>query len=89
MACRVARASALNEGLIELEVAGNRADPEIGVDDTLLVAKKSSRDIAVASDPDRDLVWIVDLSLGLPLASIQLQEDDEPGRLVENARGSA
>ncbi|WP_437590030.1 cytochrome-c peroxidase [Sorangium sp. So ce1000] len=41
---------------------------------------------AVAADPDRDRVWIVDLDGGAP-AAVPLERGDEPGRLVEDASG--
>ena len=43
---------------------------------------------AVASDPDRDLVHVVDLATQ-KVVSIELQADDEPGRVVEGAAGTA
>src|SRR5690242_8074409 len=46
---------------------------------TLLVTKDGH---AVASDPDRDLVHIVDLSTQ-KVVSVPLQAGDEPGRVVE------
>jgi len=42
---------------------------------------------AVAADPDRDMVWVVDLAGQAVIHSIQLQPGDEPGRLVEDAAG--
>ena len=50
---------------------------------TLLV---SSRDIAVAADPDRDLVWLVDLKSNT-VSQVALNEGDEPGRVVEDGAG--
>src|SRR5262249_11569561 len=38
-------------------------------------------------DPDRDLVWVVDLAHGTPMTSIPLENDDEPGRVVEDSAG--
>lgn len=52
---------------------------------TLLVTKDN---FAVASDPDRDLVHVVDLSKQ-KVTSIQLKENDEPGRVVEGPAGKA
>jgi mono/diheme cytochrome c family protein len=43
---------------------------------------------AVASDPDRDLVHVVELSTQ-KVVSIPLEADDEPGRVVEGAAGTA
>ncbi|WP_437635081.1 cytochrome-c peroxidase [Sorangium sp. So ce854] len=51
---------------------------------TLIVA--SDGRTAVAADPDRDRVWIVDLEGGAP-AEVRLEHGDEPGRLVEDASG--
>ena len=42
---------------------------------------------AVASDPDRDQVYIVDLSTNAVRATVALQAGDEPGRLVEDGAG--
>jgi DNA-binding beta-propeller fold protein YncE len=41
---------------------------------------------AVASDPDRDAVYVVDL-VSTDVATIALQAGDEPGRLAEDAAG--
>lgn len=49
---------------------------------TLLV----SGNTAVASDPDRDLVWIVNLK-DKSIAQVALSEDDEPGRVVKDNAG--
>lgn len=51
---------------------------------TLLVTRDGST--AVATDPDRDRVWIVDLP-GRRVQSVALERDDEPGRGVEGADG--
>jgi mono/diheme cytochrome c family protein len=42
---------------------------------------------AVASDSDRDQVYVVDLGTGKLASTIALQPGDEPGRLVEDASG--
>ncbi len=42
---------------------------------------------AVASDPDRDAVYVVDLASGTVTFTIALQSGDEPGRLVEDGAG--
>ena len=42
---------------------------------------------AVAADPDRDRVWIVDLATHTVRASVALREGDEPGRSVEDDNG--
>src|SRR3954468_5842854 len=52
---------------------------------TLLITKDGH---AVASDPDRDLVHVVDLSTR-KVVSVELQAGDEPGRVVEGPAGTA
>ncbi|WP_437593257.1 c-type cytochrome [Sorangium sp. So ce1000] len=52
---------------------------------TLAVSKSTVR--AVAADPDRDRVWIVDLQAQKLTAEIALQKGDEPGRVVEDGAG--
>lgn len=42
---------------------------------------------AVASDPDRDLIYIIDLTKKSLAASLPLNANDEPGRLVEASPG--
>jgi mono/diheme cytochrome c family protein len=42
---------------------------------------------AVASDPERDQVYVVDLGANVVHATVKLQAGDEPGRLVEDATG--
>jgi len=49
---------------------------------TLLIAKDGHT--ALAADPDRDRVSIVDLSAQQVLATITLQPGDEPGRMAED-----
>ena len=44
---------------------------------------------AVAADPDRDNVYIVDLTTKLVRATIALNPGDEPGRVVADAAGRA
>jgi mono/diheme cytochrome c family protein len=51
---------------------------------TLMITK---RDIAVAADPDRDLVSLIDLNNGNAVTQVALNEGDEPGRVVEDAAG--
>jgi mono/diheme cytochrome c family protein len=46
----------------------------------------TSRDIAVAADPDRDLVWMVDLNTNA-VSQVALKDGDEPGRVVEDGAG--
>ncbi|HVZ73591.1 MAG TPA: c-type cytochrome [Polyangia bacterium] len=52
---------------------------------TLIVLRDGSA--ALASDPDRDVVWIVDLATRAVLAPARLASGDEPGRLVEDDAG--
>ncbi len=52
---------------------------------TLLVTKDGH---AVASDPDRDAVHVVDIARR-KVVSIALQEGDEPGRVIEGPDGTA
>ncbi len=52
---------------------------------TLLVLQDGTT--AVAADPDRDLVWVVDLATPMVLQTVRLQPGDEPGRVVEDAAG--
>ena len=52
---------------------------------TLLVA--SDGFTALASDADRDIVWIADLNRGNLTASIELGAGDEPNRIVEAGAG--
>jgi len=52
---------------------------------TLLITKDGH---AVASDPDRDLVHVVDLAQQT-VVSVPIQADDEPGRVVEGPVGTA
>src|SRR5204862_5316171 len=43
---------------------------------------------AVASDPDRDKVWVVDLP-SKTVKSLDLQKGDQPGRLLVDSAGRA
>jgi mono/diheme cytochrome c family protein len=52
---------------------------------TLLVTKDGH---AVASDPDRDLVHVVDIAQQR-VVSVPIEADDEPGRVVEGPAGTA
>ena len=52
---------------------------------TLLIARDGVT--AYAADPDRDRVWIADLSAQQVTGQIALNSGDEPGRLVEDAAG--
>jgi hypothetical protein len=52
---------------------------------TLLVTKDGH---AIASDPDRDMVHVVDLARH-KVTSVALQEGDEPGRVIEGPDGTA
>src|SRR5450432_1157644 len=42
---------------------------------------------AIAADPDRDRITVVDLKTAKIVATISLQTGDEPGRVVEDAAG--
>ena len=42
---------------------------------------------AVAADPDRDRVYVVDLSARAVSATVPLEAGDEPGRVIEDAAG--
>jgi hypothetical protein len=42
---------------------------------------------AVAADPDRDVVWVVDLAARSRTHTIKLKSGDEPGRVVEDGTG--
>ncbi|MDI1434758.1 c-type cytochrome [Polyangium sorediatum] len=44
---------------------------------------------AIAADPDRDMVWIVDLEAGALKAKVTLEEGDEPGRVAIDKSGRA
>jgi mono/diheme cytochrome c family protein len=48
----------------------------------------SDGNTAVASDPDRDVVYVVDLSTNVKRATIALTPGDEPGRLVQDGAGA-
>jgi hypothetical protein len=62
--------------------ASNKVAPVAG--GTLLITKDGH---AVASDPDRDLVHVVDLAKQT-VVSVPIATDDEPGRVVEGAAGT-
>jgi hypothetical protein len=42
---------------------------------------------AVAADPDRDLIYVVDLSARTLMGTVRLGAGDEPGRVLEDAAG--
>ena len=52
---------------------------------TLLVTSDGLR--AIAADPDRDVVYGVDLSRGQVSFTVALQAGDEPGRVAEDGSG--
>jgi mono/diheme cytochrome c family protein/DNA-binding beta-propeller fold protein YncE len=54
---------------------------------TLLVTADRTR--AVAADPERDLVSLVDLTSGVVRATVTLPARSEPGRIVEDPHGRA
>src|SRR5262245_49566799 len=45
--------------------------------------------LAVASDPDRDRIWVVDLDAMATRAEIETRPGDEPGRVAGDSRGLA
>lgn len=65
------------------KTAAGKATPIAG--GTLLITRGGR---AVASDPDRDRVHVVELATQ-KLVSVELQEGDEPGRVVEGPEGTA
>jgi len=62
-------------------VSQDKAPPPIS-GGTLLVAKDDVT--AVVADPDRDVVFLVDLEAGKKTAEVALRPNDEPGRVVED-----
>jgi mono/diheme cytochrome c family protein len=52
---------------------------------TLLVLREGQ--IAVASDPDRDRIFVADLARGVVVRELVLEPGSEPGRLAEDAAG--
>jgi hypothetical protein len=52
---------------------------------TLLALK--SGNVVVASDPDRDAIYVIDTVHAVLKSTITLQRGDEPGRLVEDGTG--
>ena len=65
---------------VQLDVA----PPPLSGGTLLLLADAST---AVAADPDRDLVYVVNLDQHVVHATITLSPAEEPGRLVEDAHG--
>ena len=63
-------------------VSADRAVPVSG--GTLLIARDGKT--AVAADPDRDRVWLVDLG-SQRVGEVNLQHGDEPGRAAEDGAG--
>jgi len=51
---------------------------------TLIVTKSG---LAVAADPERDLVWVADLANRRVRGWVTLNVGDEPGRLIEDSKG--
>jgi mono/diheme cytochrome c family protein len=76
--------------------SGQELPPEI--DHTIQIAAKppkaisggtlhvTAQGLAVAADPDRDLVWLVNLN-DRSFSQVALKEGDEPGRVVEDGAG--
>jgi hypothetical protein len=65
-------------------VVASSAPPPIS-GGTLLVTRDNRT--VVASDPDRDAVYIVDVTTQTLTATVSLQSGDEPGRLAEDFAG--
>lgn len=51
---------------------------------TMLVTKAG---MAVAADPDRDMIWLANLDTGKLVGQIELEDGDHPGRAVESLGG--
>ena len=62
------------------------ADPPPPMSGGTLIVLGDGR-TAVAADPDRDQIWIVDLQQHVLKWAVTLAAHDEPGRLVEDAGG--
>jgi mono/diheme cytochrome c family protein len=77
--------SAFGSSLRMPEVAAPATPPPAISGGTLLALSDGAT--AVASDPDRDRVYVVDLAHNAVRATIELAPGDEPGRLVEDAAG--
>jgi len=67
-------------------VSALRAPPAIS-GGTLRVLRDGTT--AVAADPDRDRVYVVDLAARAVTATVSLQPGDEPGRVAEDGAGRA
>jgi hypothetical protein len=80
---QVGRAAVI--GLLLAGCAGDRVAPPPISGGTLLVLRDGRT--AVAADPDRDAVWIVDLRGEALRARVVLRPGDEPGRVAEDAAG--
>jgi cytochrome c553 len=52
---------------------------------TLIVSRDGT--VAIAADPDRDAVYVVDLASATRKFTVPLQAGDEPGRLAEDGAG--
>jgi hypothetical protein len=84
-------------GFCEADAAPGPFQPKLGAASTAAVAPPpisggtllalSEGGTAVASDPDRDAIYVVDLANGTVTSTIVLQAGDEPGRLVEDGAG--
>ena len=70
--------------LFDGKAASTSAKAAVIAGGTLLVTKDGH---AIAADPDRDAVHIVDLTKQ-SVVSVALQEGDEPGRVVEGGAGT-
>ncbi len=74
------------EALLGPTVQASVPPPPISGGTLLLSADKKT---LLASDPDRDLVYLIDLPTQTLRATVQLQAGDEPGRLAEDGAAVA
>jgi len=70
----------------QLGVTHTSSDPPPAISGGTLRILKDGH-TAVAADPDRDRVYIVDLKMRAVTATVMLQHGDEPGRVVADAAG--
>ncbi len=76
-------AGPLGTPVLRTRTAPRRIPPIAG--GTLLVLRDDRT--AAASDPDHDVVWLVDLAGARPPRAVALRAGDEPGRLAEDGDG--
>ena len=65
-------------------ISASRPPPPISGGTLLITADQKT---AVAADPDRDRIALIDLASTSLLADIRLEPSDEPGRVVEGPPG--